>query len=93
MRLRIGEREGQAIVEVRDTGAGIAPEVLPTLFTDHAISTTPGGTGLGTRIVARVAAIHGGRVEVESKVGEGTRVRLILPMQRDDGSTADQWSI
>ncbi|MBM3494834.1 MAG: PAS domain-containing protein [Armatimonadetes bacterium] len=93
VRLRIVEREGHVIVEVRDTGAGIAPEVLPTLFTDHAISTTPGGTGLGTRIVASVAAIHGGRVEVVSKVGEGTRVRMILPMHRDDGPNADQWSI
>jgi signal transduction histidine kinase len=93
VRIRLGERRRDAVIEVRDTGSGMPPDVLATLFTDQAVSTTPGGTGLGTRIVARVAEIHGGTVEAESRVGEGTRVRLTLPMRRGGPSAADNWSI
>jgi signal transduction histidine kinase len=66
-------------LHVRDTGCGMEPEVRAKLFSDAAISTKPGGTGLGTRIVAGVVARHGGTIEVKSDVGEGTEFILRLP--------------
>ncbi len=92
VRVRIAESDGSAVIEVTDTGVGMPEHVLNSLFTGHAISTSPGGTGLGTRIVARVAAIHGGRVEARSKLGEGTTVRIILPLRSADPAS-DGWSI
>jgi signal transduction histidine kinase len=76
---RLGGGGTEAVVEVRDTGAGIAPENLERVFKPF-VSTKPLGTGLGLPLVARVAAAHGGRVTVESEVGRGTTFRLHLPV-------------
>jgi signal transduction histidine kinase len=77
-----GERE--AIIRVRDTGAGIAPEHLPHIFErfyriDSARSREAGGTGLGLAISREIAEAHGGRIEVESAVGAGATFIVILP--------------
>ncbi|HEX8359969.1 MAG TPA: ATP-binding protein [Longimicrobium sp.] len=66
---------------VSDTGAGIAPEHLPHLF-DRFWKGRSGdrrGAGLGLAIVQGIVAAHGGRVEVESVVGEGTTFNFVLP--------------
>jgi signal transduction histidine kinase len=81
---------GSALLEVSDTGPGIAPEHLPHLFdrfyrVDRARargSGDGGGTGLGLAIVKRIARLHGGTVEVESEVGRGSKFRLVLPEGR-----------
>ncbi len=79
-------REGRdAVVEVADHGPGIPPESLGNLFerffrVDEGRSREMGGTGLGLAIVREVAEAHGGRAEVESLVGEGSRFRLRLPL-------------
>ena len=65
---------------VEDTGEGMGEEVRSTLFTDATISTKPGGSGLGTRIVAGVVDRHHGRVDVESQVGVGTCFTVRLPL-------------
>ena len=70
-------------LEVRDTGPGISPEHLPYIFEtfwrqDEAHSTP--GFGLGLSIVRRVIEKHGGRINVESKVGVGSAFNLILPI-------------
>ncbi len=64
-------------IEVSDDGCGIPPELLPMIF-EPRWSTSTSGSGLGLPIVKRLVEGWGGRVEVESAVGRGTVVRLIL---------------
>ena len=71
---------GYALLQVEDTGSGIPDEVRARLFTDDAISTKPGGTGLGTRIIGDVVRAHGGAIEVDSEVGVGTTMTVKLPL-------------
>jgi two-component system phosphate regulon sensor histidine kinase PhoR len=71
-------------LDVIDEGPGIEAEHLPRLFerfyrTDKARSRAEGGTGLGLAIVKHIANAHGGRVRVESTVGQGSRFTLLLP--------------
>lgn len=73
-------------IEVADTGRGMPEEVRQRLFTDQAISTKPGGTGLGTRIVKNVVDAHGGRIWVESELGKGTTFYIRLPLRLPEGS-------
>jgi signal transduction histidine kinase len=76
------EREGQSIVvSVIDTGKGMPPEVLESLFTYQAISRKVGGTGLGTKIVKDIVDSHRGGITVESKPGVGTSFHLTLPVE------------
>jgi len=77
--------EGKCIViAVQDTGKGIPEEVRSKLFTDDAISTKPGGTGLGTRIVRNVVDSHQGTITVESEMGKGSTFTVRLPLDRED---------
>jgi signal transduction histidine kinase len=68
-------------LSVADTGRGIPPEVLESLFTYRATSHKHGGSGLGTKIVKDVVDAHGGRLTVESKVDAGTTFSLTLPIE------------
>lgn len=72
-----------ASVAVADTGSGIPDHVREKLFTDDAISTKPGGTGLGTRIIGNVVRAHGGIIDVDSEVGVGTTMTIKLPLTRE----------
>ena len=63
-----------------DDGAGVPAKVMPTLFTPNVLSTTPGGTGIGTRFVKSVADAHGGLVGVKSEEGQGATFWLKLPL-------------
>jgi two-component system phosphate regulon sensor histidine kinase PhoR len=80
-----GEDRGDVVaVSVADTGIGIAQEHLPRIFerfyrVDRSRSRALGGTGLGLSIVKHIATSHGGRVEVQSAEGRGSRFTLILP--------------
>ncbi|HEX7079058.1 MAG TPA: ATP-binding protein [Candidatus Eisenbacteria bacterium] len=65
-------------VEIRDTGVGIPPEELSQVF-EPFFSTKQGGTGLGLAIANRIVERHGGMLEIESRVGAGTTLRLWLP--------------
>jgi signal transduction histidine kinase len=73
--------DGEIVVEIGDTGAGIPREVIPHIF-DPFYTTKPigEGTGLGLAISNRIVADHGGRIEVDSDAGRGTTVRVILPL-------------
>jgi heavy metal sensor kinase len=75
---------GHARVIVTDTGVGIAAEHLPHVFdrfyrVDPSHSPQTDGTGLGLAICRSIAEAHGGRLEIDSELGEGTRVMLALP--------------
>ena len=69
-------------IDVRDDGPGVPPAIKETLFTPHAVSTTPGGTGIGTRFVRSVADAHGGHVGLESEPGKGARFWIKLPLEQ-----------
>ena len=66
-------------VSVSDSGPGIPPEKLTTIFEKYESSDQKRGTGLGLAIVKHVVAAHGGKVWVESNPGEGSRFIFVLP--------------
>ena len=70
-------KHGEISVTVRDTGTGIAPELLPRVF-ERGIST--GGTGFGLFLCKTVVESHGGRIWIESEPGKGTTVFYTLPV-------------
>jgi signal transduction histidine kinase len=85
-RLRIGafvvDGTGPAVVvEVSDTGGGIPEQVLPSVC-EPFFTTRQEGTGLGLAIAKRYIEQNGGRLEIVSRPGDGTTVRLRLPMER-----------
>ena len=70
-------------VSVRDTGGGIAPETLPRVFEPFfSTKRERGGTGLGLSMVRWLAESAGGRATIDSVVGQGTTVTLLLPRQQ-----------
>jgi signal transduction histidine kinase len=72
--------EGAIVISVIDTGRGMPPEIRERLFTKGVVSTKPGGTGLGTKIVKDVVDAHGGTVWAESEVDKGTKIHIRLPL-------------
>ncbi|MCP4543059.1 MAG: response regulator [Chloroflexi bacterium] len=75
------QREGQMLrIEVSDTGCGIPPENQNQIFQEF-FTTKKQGYGLGLYIVNTIINRHGGTIEVESKVGEGTTFTLHLPIE------------
>jgi signal transduction histidine kinase len=78
------ERENALLIEVGDTGIGIAPEHLEYVFeefaqVDTSRSRTHHGTGLGLTITRRLVELHGGRIWVESTVDRGSRFFFTIP--------------
>jgi two-component system heavy metal sensor histidine kinase CusS len=75
-------------IEVSDTGVGIPSEALPKVFDrffrlDSSRSQASGGTGLGLAIVQSIMLLHGGKVEIASQLGQGTKVTLHMPIAAD----------
>jgi two-component system OmpR family sensor kinase len=85
--------EGFVTLRVRDTGSGIAPEDLPHVFerfwrADRSRARSTGGTGLGLAIAHHLVEAHGGKIGVESSLGQGTTFWFTLPMatiQKEEG--------
>ena len=81
--LLLAERDGQALIEVGDQGIGIPAEDQARLFESFHRASNVGnrqGTGLGLVIVKKAAELHGGTISIESKVNEGTRFSVRLPL-------------
>lgn len=77
------EGDGQARVEITDTGRGIAPEDITKVFEPY-YSTKDTGTGLGLAIVRKAVEDHGGTVSVRSKQGSGTTFTITLPKRPEE---------
>lgn len=78
-------------IQVRDTGSGIQPEVLPRIFDpfyrgDEARTVNLGGVGLGLTIVKMTVEAHGGSVQVDSQAGAGTVFKIHLPFMIADAA-------
>ena len=84
--VRVGIREEQesVIVEIQDTGIGIAKENLPFIFDQfYRVNRKEGqktkGTGLGLSIAKKITELHGGSIQVTSEFGKGSTFSVILP--------------
>jgi len=82
--MSVAREDPWVVVSVADTGEGIAPEHLPHIFerfyrVDQARTRSSGGAGLGLAIVREFVELMGGKVTVESTVGEGSCFRVYLP--------------
>jgi signal transduction histidine kinase len=85
VRLAVWEERRQASLVVQDTGSGIHPDDLPYLFRRFyrglgVRETDKPGAGLGLNLVKQIISMHGGNVQVESQVGEGSLFRIQLPL-------------
>jgi two-component system phosphate regulon sensor histidine kinase PhoR len=86
IRLIARQRDQEIVLSVSDDGVGIAKDELPRIFerfyrVDKARShDSVRGTGLGLAIVKHIAQLHGGRVEAESELENGTTIRVVLPI-------------
>ena len=80
--VRARRREDDVVIEVADTGVGIAPEDVPKLFRNFSQLNSDSahkGTGLGLALVRQLSALHGGMVWLESKLGKGSIFSIALP--------------
>ncbi len=77
VKFETGPVPGGAFMSVSDTGVGIPPDKIDRIFQPF-VTTKTKGTGLGLSVVHKIIENHGGRIEVTSKVGEGTTFKIIL---------------
>jgi signal transduction histidine kinase len=81
------EQDNEINISVADTGEGIKAEELPNIFerfyrVDKSRTRATGGSGLGLTIAKRLVEAHGGRIDVESQWGKGTRFTFTLPFTK-----------
>ncbi len=82
VRLKTSEEDGVLVFEVADDGCGMDYEVKKKIFTTFFTTKGAGGTGLGLLLTRKIVQEHGGRILVESKEGQGTSFRILLPRER-----------
>ncbi|MGA7403059.1 MAG: ATP-binding protein [Candidatus Sulfotelmatobacter sp.] len=82
----LSDDETEIEIQVRDDGAGIAPEILPHIFEPFLTTKETGhGVGLGLAISRGIVERHNGQIEVKSELGRGTTFVITLPTQATDG--------
>ncbi|XVJ58893.1 MAG: two-component sensor histidine kinase [Tepidisphaera sp.] len=72
------ERTPSATIHVIDTGPGIKPELIASIFKPY-VTTKPGGSGLGLSTTKRLIEAHGGKIDVHSEPGRGSQFTVTLP--------------
>jgi two-component system sensor histidine kinase BaeS len=80
--VRYRQVDERAVLEVRDSGTGIPAEELPYVFERFHKSSESGGMGLGLAIVKHLVDAHGGTITAESVPGQGTNIRVVLPLEK-----------
>jgi signal transduction histidine kinase len=83
--IRTSNRDKEAVIQISDTGSGIAPERLPFIF-DAYHSFKPQGSGLGLPTTKKIIEAHKGTISVDSELGKGTSFTIELPLIVDDAS-------
>jgi two-component system heavy metal sensor histidine kinase CusS len=84
IQISIAGKDAQSEVTVSDNGCGIAPEHLPRVFDRFYradSSRSSDGAGLGLALVRSIVELHGGSAAIESKIGQGTTVKLTFPLE------------
>jgi signal transduction histidine kinase/CheY-like chemotaxis protein len=95
VRVSLEERDGQAVLRVRDNGVGISAEMLARIFepfmqAEQGLDRGAGGLGLGLTLVKRLVELHGGSVEARSAgEGEGAEFTITLPLDTQPEAGAD----
>lgn len=77
----LGEKDGWASVTFKDSGQGMSREQRERAFKTVLATTKAKGTGLGLAIVGRIIETHHGKIEIQSRAGRGTTMRVLLPIQ------------
>ena len=85
--IEAGQKDNYAVLTITDTGIGVPKEEVRRLGerfyrVDRSRSRDLGGTGLGLSIVKHLMIAHGGKIEIESQLGRGTKVSLFFPIQK-----------
>ena len=83
--LTVQQEGNEVVLRVRDTGVGIAPELLPRIFdlfaqAERSLDRSQGGLGIGLALVQRLTELHGGSVAAYSALGQGSEFVARLPM-------------
>jgi PAS domain S-box-containing protein len=89
--LSLQQEEDEAVLKVRDSGVGIAPELLPHIFdlftqAERSLARSQGGLGIGLALVQRLVEMHGGKVEAYSALGQGSEFVVRLPVSQASAS-------
>ena len=87
VRLQVEARGGEALLRVEDDGCGMSQAQQAHIF-ERFYQADPSrqrsGAGLGLALCERIVALHGGRISVESRPGEGSRFEVRLPLKKDE---------
>ncbi|HSM93050.1 MAG TPA: ATP-binding protein, partial [Anaeromyxobacteraceae bacterium] len=84
IRVEVRERDGEVVAEIADSGIGMGREIRERIF--EPFFTTRGigeGSGLGLAVTHAIVSAMNGRIDVDSAPGAGTRIRIVLPVDRD----------
>jgi two-component system, NtrC family, sensor histidine kinase HydH len=87
--IRTLRRAGRAVIQISDTGKGIPPERLSSIFQPYH-SSRSGGTGLGLATAKKIVEAHGGAISVHSEVGKGTSFTIELPLVDPSAEAGDE---